>query len=59
MESMHNPDYCFTPFPATTSNQITYGYFCTLGGLNNPVCRKVMRRNGPYVYYTYHRIDRP
>ena len=40
--------------PASTSNQITYLYFCTLGGLSNPNVQKVERRNGSHVYYTYH-----
>lgn len=39
-----------------TANQITYLYFCTLGGLTNPSCRKRMHQNGSYVYYTYHLI---
>ena len=34
--------------------RITYLYFCTLGGLSNPRVCKVERRNGSYVYYTYH-----
>jgi hypothetical protein len=41
-------------FPATRSNQITYEYFCVLGGLSNPGVQKIERRNGTYVYYTYH-----
>jgi len=48
-----------TSFPATTSNQITYEYFCLLGGLANPNICKVERRNGTYVYHTYHLIDTP
>lgn len=40
------------------SNEITYLYFCTLGGLANPRCRKVMRTNGTHVYFTYHLEDR-
>lgn len=40
--------------PATRENQCTYLYFCTLGGLANPRCSKVMRRNGTYIYFTYH-----
>lgn len=43
-------------FPATRSNQITYNYFCQLGGLSNPTVQKVTRHNGTYVYYTYHLI---
>lgn len=46
-------------FPATRSNQITYEYFCLLGGLSSPRVQKVERRNGTHVYYTYHLIDRP
>lgn len=45
-------------FPATTANQITYEFFCLMGGLSNPKMAKVQRRNGSYVYYTYHRIDK-
>ena len=41
-------------FPCKSSNQITYLYFCTLGGLANPKCRKLQHHNGTYVYYTYH-----
>lgn len=35
-------------------NQITYLYFCTLGGLTNPTCVKIMRQNGTHIYFTYH-----
>jgi hypothetical protein len=41
---------------ATTANQITYLYFCTLGGLSHPRCRKVMRANGSHIYFTYHLV---
>jgi len=41
-------------FPATTSNAITYKFFCTLGGLNNPKVGKVLHNNGKYIYFTYH-----
>jgi hypothetical protein len=41
-------------FPASTSNQITYNYFCTLNGLENPNVCKIMRQNGTYIYFTYH-----
>lgn len=44
-------------FPPTTSNQITYGYFCILGGLSNSCVRKVERRNGTHIYYTYHLVS--
>lgn len=40
--------------PCTSENQITYEYFCVLGGLTHPRARKVERRNGSYVYFTYH-----
>lgn len=40
--------------PASNANQITYEYFCVLGGLSNPRASKVERRNGSYVYHTYH-----
>jgi hypothetical protein len=59
MERMHNPNYQFDTYPAATSNQITYNYFCTLGGLTNPVCAKVQKQNGTHIYFTYHRIDIP
>jgi hypothetical protein len=35
-------------------NQITYLYFCTLGGLANSRVYKVQRQNGSHVYFTYH-----
>ena len=44
-------------FPATTSNQITYDYFCTLGGLAHPHTAKIARYNGSHLYYTYHLIS--
>lgn len=44
-------------FPATLSNQITYLYFCTLGGLSNPNVCKVRRKNGTHRYETYHLIS--
>lgn len=44
-------------FPATRSNQITYLYFCTLGGLSNPGVTAVQRHNGTYNYVTYHLIS--
>ncbi len=37
-------------------NQITYLYFCTLGGLSHPRCRKAHRQNGNHTYFTYHLI---
>lgn len=40
------------------SNQITYLYFCTLGGLTHPRTRKIERRNGSFVYFTYHLMPR-
>lgn len=40
--------------PATRANQITYLYFCTLGGLSNPRTCKVARHNGTHIYFTYH-----
>ena len=36
------------------ADQITYLYFCTLGGLANPKCFKMLRRNGSHIYFTYH-----
>lgn len=39
-----------------SSNQITYLYFCTLGGLSHPNTHKVQRQNGSHVYYTYHLV---
>lgn len=49
----------FNTFAACTSNQITYEYFCVLGGLSNPICSMILRQNGTYKYFTYHRIDIP
>lgn len=46
-------------FPVSNSNQISYEYFCILGGLANPRTRKVERRNGTMLYYTYHLISVP
>jgi hypothetical protein len=43
-------------FPASFSNQITYEYFCLLGGLENKNTRKIEHHNGSYVYFTYHLI---
>lgn len=40
--------------PCSAANQITYLFFCTLGGLSNPRCSKVLRRNGSHCYETYH-----
>ena len=44
-------------FPASSSNQITYEYFCLLGGLSNERLRKIERNNGPHIYNTYHKVD--
>lgn len=44
-------------YPASFSNQITYLYFCTLGGLSNSRVRKVLHYNGTYTYFTYHLTD--
>ena len=41
-------------FPATASNEITYKFFCTLGGLSNPKVCKVLHNNGTHIYFTYH-----
>jgi hypothetical protein len=41
-------------FPAGRSNQITYEYFCVLGGLANPAVFKMERHNGSHIYHTYH-----
>lgn len=32
---------------------VTYLYFCTLGGLANPRCKKQTHHNGSYTYFTY------
>jgi hypothetical protein len=40
--------------PCTTANQITYEYFCVLGGLSDDRARKIQRQNGTHVYFTYH-----
>lgn len=39
------------------SDQITYLYFCTLGGLAHPRTYTMLRRNGSYTYHTYHLSD--
>ena len=39
------------------ANQITYEYFCVLGGLSNARCGKKMHKNGDYIYFTYHLLD--
>ena len=44
-------------FPMTVSNQISYRYFCALGGLSNPRCGKMQHWNGNHHYATYHLID--
>jgi len=36
------------------SNQITYEYFCVLGGLADKRCYKILNQNGSYIYFTYH-----
>lgn len=41
-------------FPARRSNQITYEAFCLWGGLANDRLQRIERRNGSYVYFTYH-----
>lgn len=46
----------FDWFPASRSNQITYEYFCLLGGLENYRCHKVQLGDGRC---TYHKIDKP
>lgn len=43
--------------PCSTANQITYLYFCTLGGLTNPRATKVEHHNGSHVYFTYHYLS--
>ena len=35
-------------------NQITYEYFCVLGGLANSKCYKLLKHNGSHTYFTYH-----
>lgn len=44
-------------FPASSSNQITYEYFCVLGGLSNKNVCKLTKQNGNHVYFTYHLIS--
>lgn len=36
------------------NNEITYLYFCTLGGLSNPRCSKIVCTNAMHVHCTYH-----
>jgi hypothetical protein len=40
----------------SSANQITYLYFCTLGGLRHPRTQKVERHNGRHTYFTYHLV---
>ena len=40
--------------PCGQHNQIGYEYFCVLGGLTNPKTCKIMRKNGSFIYFTYH-----
>jgi len=40
------------------SDQITYEYFCVLGGLSNPRCQKRLHRNGSHSYFTYHLVEK-
>lgn len=44
-------------FPARNSNQITYDYFCQLGGLSSNATQQVIHKNGTHIYYTYHLIS--
>ena len=37
-----------------THNQISYSYFCALGGLAHPRTVRRERTNGSQVYVTYH-----
>ena len=41
----------FYYFPCSVSNQITYLYFCTLGGLSNPRCAVVTKQDGSRTYH--------
>lgn len=40
--------------PCSMENAISYKSFCFLGGLSNPRLSKIERRNGTFVYHTYH-----
>ncbi len=42
----------------TSADQITYEYFCVLGGLAKGKCFKILRHNGSYNYFTYHLRNR-
>jgi len=44
-------------FSASRGNQITYEYFCLLGGLSNKNVAKILHKNGSYIYFTYHLIS--
>jgi hypothetical protein len=44
-------------FPAGTSNQITYEYFCLRGGLANGRNQKIQKSNGRHTYSTYHDVS--
>lgn len=46
-------------YPCSRSNQITYEYFCVLGGLANPQVAKMHCHNGSHTYFTYHLITQP
>jgi hypothetical protein len=35
--------------------EITYEYFCALGGLSHPKCYTRVFRNGSYVYSKYYK----
>jgi len=43
-----------SPSWRSISDQITYEYFCVLGGLSHPRTYKVRRQNGAHIYFTYH-----
>lgn len=45
-------------FPATISNQITYDYFCALGGLSNKNVYQLTKKNGRLIYHTYHLLTK-
>ena len=65
MSACNNPNthngftlkYSGNIFPASTSNQITYEFFCLRGGLANQRNQRVSKSNGNHHYSTYHDIS--
>lgn len=47
-------DYDGPIYPATRANEITYEYFCLMGGLSNGRLTKIEKLNGKF---SYHKTD--